>query len=354
MQKVIKSKNLLFELKEIFSLAQAKKILLVCDSVISFLPLENILTNPSFNFIFFDKVLPNPTVEIVSLATETYLTNNCDAILAIGGGSVIDVAKSMKNNLIKTKHQTPILIALPTTAGTGSESTKFAVIYDNGKKLSIENEQIIPDYALLVPEFLKNLPTYQKKCTVFDALAQAIESLWSVNSTEESSAYAKKAIELLVPTISSYVLENKYLEEVSLAANFAGRAINISKTTAPHAMSYKLTDIYGFPHGHAVALCLPKVWRFMTEHPEKIADTRGKDYIKKIFLTIAKYLNKRNESEAIDYIESLINLFDFERPRISNEDLDVLVNSVNIDRLSNNPIKLEKDDLKMLYLQISK
>ena len=120
------------------------------------------------------------------------------------------------------------------------------------------------------------------------------------------------------------------------AANYAGKAINITTTTAPHAMSYKLTSLYGLPHGHAVALCLPKVWRYMGN-----------------FENIANMFGKSNSEEAIMFFERMLN--DLEILPTENAtaaDLDILVNSVNTQRLGNNPVRLDKDTIKILYKEI--
>ena len=100
------------------------------------------------------------------------------------------------------------LIAVPTTAGTGSESTCHAVIYYEGEKQSISHTSIIPNYAILEPSVLETLPVYQKKCTMLDALCQAIESWWSVNSTEESKEYSRKAILAIKENWEEYIFKN--------------------------------------------------------------------------------------------------------------------------------------------------
>ena len=113
---------------------------------------------------------------------------------------------------------------------------------------------------------LKTLPIYQKKSTMMDALCHSIESYWSVNSTEESNKYSKQAIQTILENKDAY-LANKDLGNANMlkAAYLAGKAINITQTTAGHAMSYKLTSLYGIAHGHAVAICISKLWEYMLE-----------------------------------------------------------------------------------------
>lgn len=353
MQKIIVTNDLKKEIFDITLKENISKYMLVCGKSIALLGIDDLLNDANFNHQIFSGVSPNPTTLIVEDAVRTYKNNKCDAILAIGGGSPIDVAKGVKDLLVLEKN-VPKFIAVPTTAGSGAESTSVAVIYKDGVKMSVGGDILLPDYAILVPKFLMGLPKYQKKCTVFDALAQAIESLWSVSSTDKSKEYARKAIKLIVPHVMEYINENKHLEEISLGANYAGRAINISRTTAPHAMSYKLTTLYNLPHGHSVALSLPIVWEFMINNIEKCIDTRGVDCLKNIFQEIATLLGYQNIDEAIKYIHNLIKVFDLKAPNILPEELDALVNSVDVERLGNTPVAITKADLNELYKMISK
>jgi alcohol dehydrogenase class IV len=228
-------------------------------------------------------------------------------------------------------------MAVPTTSGTGSEATHFAVIYKSGEKHSIADERLLPDYVVLQPDPLKTLPLYQKKCTMLDALCQAIESWWSKQATPESKEYSQKAIKLITSNMKSYLKnEDKGNKKMLAASNLAGKAINITTTTAPHAMSYKLTSMYGLPHGHAVAICLPKVWRYM-----------------KSFDDIANALGKRDYKEAVSYFEKLLKSLEISPPgNVSEDDLDILANSVNTQRLNNNPVRLDKDTIRTLYKEI--
>ena len=175
-------------LKEVSS----KRYMLVHDPSFHHLPVKDYV-KPD---VVFDDFTSNPLYEQVCKGVELFNAHHCDAIIAVGGGSTIDVAKCIKlyckmdptmNYLQQEYRDSGVpLIAIPTTAGTGSESTRYAVIYYEGKKQSVTHESIIPTYAILEPRLLKTLPLYQKKCTMLDAMCQCIESLWSVNSTDES------------------------------------------------------------------------------------------------------------------------------------------------------------------------
>ena len=311
-----------------FDILKDKKTLLVCDNAYDFFGIEL-----SCEFVRFSDFKPNPLYEDVKSGAKVLRKSKCDFILAIGGGSSIDTAKSIK---FYNGVDVP-LMAVPTTSGTGSESTHFAAIYKNGEKRSIADERLLPEYVVLQPDTLKTLPVYQKKCTMLDALCQAIESWWSKKATPYSIRYCKKAIELILDNMNGFLHnEDECNKNMLIASNIAGQAINFTTTTAPHAMSYKLTSLYGLPHGHAVAICLPKVWRYM-----------------KNFDDIAKALGKQDHEEGALYFEQLLKELEILPPQnINDGDLEILTNSVNAQRLRNNPIRLDKKTIKILYKEI--
>ena len=281
----------------------------------------------------FSGFTSNPRYEDVISGVEILKMNNCNFIVAIGGGSCIDAAKCIKYNSFL---DIPIM-AVPTTSGTGSEATHFAAIYVNGEKQSIADDKLLPEYVILQPDMLKTLPLYQKKCTMLDAFCQAIESWWSKKVTPESMEYSQKSIKLILDNMESYLInEDEGNMNMLIASNLAGKAINITTTTAPHAMSYKMTSLYGLPHGHAVALCLPKVWRYMKNYDD-----------------IAKALGKQNYEEAVLFFEQLLQTLQILPPENANiDDLDILTNSVNTQRLDNNPVRLERNTIRALFKEI--
>ena len=348
--------------KILFGIDKLKEIagsnyMLVCDSSFPYLSIKD-----SFNTaVRFDGFTPNPLYEQVVTGIELFKSKKCEKIVAVGGGSTIDVAKCIKlfcnmdpniNYLSQEKKESLIpLIAVPTTAGTGSESTRHAVIYYNGEKQSVSHPSIVPDYAILEPKVLETLPLYQKKCTMLDALCQGIESWWSVNSTPESIEYAMLAVDKIVANQKEYIENNSATAaaEIMLAANYSGRAINITATTAPHAMSYKLTKEYNIPHGHAVAVCLPLVWEYMLSHINDCIDPRGSGYLLNVLSEIDKHIS-------LSQFCKLLNSLEIAPPLFVGDDsiYDMLAASVNPLRLKNNPVKLDYDILRSMYMRIVK
>ena len=373
MQQII---NGIANLPNILKEVGCKKLFLVIDSSYPFLNIKDAIEAlPVEEKVKFSDFTPNPLYEQVCNGIELLKSSHCDTILAVGGGSAIDVAKCIKLAVLAEEGNASIIpplvsqrlpidgakipfIAIPTTAGTGSESTHNAVMYYEGAKQTVTNDGVLPDYALLEPSVLKTLPLYQKKCTMMDALCQGIESWWSVNSTEESYEYSRKTVELIMANWRKYIFENddEAAEQIMLAANYGGRAINITQTTAPHAMSYKITSLYKLPHGHAVAICLPEVWKYMIEHPEECVDSRGKEYLHGIFNLIAESMECKNPDMAIALFRQMMKEMELSNPT-SNErekDLDVLANSVNPVRLKNNPVALDTQSILYLYDKILK
>lgn len=371
MQKII---NGIAQLPTILKEVSCEKLFLVVDSSYSFLNIRDAIEElPVKERVMFSDFTPNPLYEQVCNGIELLKSSNCDTILAVGGGSAIDVAKCIKLAVLAKEGNAAIIpplvstrvacdgynlpfIAIPTTAGTGSESTHNAVMYYEGAKQTVTNDGVLPDYAILEPSVLKTLPLYQKKCTMMDALCQGIESWWSVNSTEESYEYSRKAIELIMANWRKYIFENddEAAVQIMLGANYGGRAINITQTTAAHAMSYKITSLYKLPHGHAVAVCLPVIWEYMIDNTNKCIDVRGQKYLIKIFDEISNALGCKNSKESIAMIRQMMHEIKLASPCSNKreDELKVLAESVNLIRLKNNPVELSNSIIQILYDKI--
>lgn len=348
------------------ALKDSSKVLLVCDNSFPFLSIKENIENMDIPYVKFDSFTSNPLYEDVCKGVDIYQITKCDSILAVGGGSCIDVAKCIKLFCQMNKGQIYLeqvykesdvkIIAVPTTAGTGSESTRYAVIYYKGEKQSVTHDSIIPNIVILEPQVLKTLPLYQKKCTLLDALCQGIESWWSVNSNDISKQFSKQAIEIIMCWWHEYIFENtsESAKQIMMAANYAGRAINITQTTAAHAFSYKLTSLYKLPHGHAVAICLPVIWAYMISHGDKCLDSRGSDYLKGVFVDISYAMGCKTPSDAVRLFCQMMSEMEMKKPVPSclTEELDILVHSVNPIRLKNNPVELDEQTIMGIYKEV--
>ena len=260
MRQIIVTEKFREAIREIETKRELKRMMLVCDRSFWELPTCREYDSQEVIACTFNGFSSNPKKEEILRGVERFLGRGCDSLLAVGGGSCIDTAKCIRHF---SKKQVP-LIAVPTTAGTGSESTMFAVCYVHDEKQSISGDDMLPDYAFLDARNLRTLPLYQKKCTVADALCQAVESCWSVRRTEESRVLAEAAIrDILAFAYGYFHGDDQCAEAMMQAANRSGRAICISQTTAAHAMSYKMTSLYRLPHGRAAFVSLPYVWEYM-------------------------------------------------------------------------------------------
>ena len=346
-----------------------KKVLLVCDGSIRFLEdFNKKLNNLTTPIVRFSDFQPNPLYESVVKGVEVFRTETCDSIIAVGGGSAIDVAKCIKlySNLPGNGTEGSWLkaeiipndisfLAMPTTAGTGSEATRYAVIYYEGAKQSITSESFIPETVLMDPNALKTLPLYQKKATMCDALCHAIESFWSVNSTDESKKYSRAAIQGVIEHMDGYLNNTEEGRAGMLrAANTAGKAINITQTTAGHAMCYKITSLFGSAHGHAAILCDRVLFPWMIENTDKCIDPRGEEYLKQTLDGIGVAMGCTDAKSGADKLIEIFERLGLEIPEASAEHYEELKTSVNPVRLKNHPIALNVETIDKLYHEVLK
>ena len=336
--------------------------LVVADPFLSRCGLEALL-GPG-DWPTFSGYSPNPTYGQVLDAVRAYREGGCDSVVSVGGGSAMDVAKCVKlwagmpgdgsgrdgGNPRYCDVEPPFSdvahVAVPTTAGTGSESTHFAVVYVDGEKRSVAADCLQPDTALLVPGLLEGLPDYQRRSTMLDALCQAIESHWSVASSPESRAYSSRAIPMVMGCWEAYLAgDSGAAAAMHVAANLAGRAINLTTTTLAHAMSYKLTSLYGLAHGHAVALCMPFAWRMLLER----GDEKTRDLLREVDTLVTGDGGAALGSGLAEF-EWLVSRLDLPAFAGATEaDLNLLVRSVNPQRMGNYPVELTVNEFRKAY-----
>ena len=200
---------------------------------------------------------------------------------------------------------------------------------------------------------LKTLPLYQKKATMMDALCHAVESFWSVNSTEESKKYSKAAIEGVLANMEGYLNNTESGNAgMLLSAHTAGKAINITQTTAGHAMCYKITSLFRVAHGHAAVLCDRVLFPWMIKNTDKCIDSRGEKYLQETFLQIASAMGCNTPETAAKKLNDIFNSLEFKVPAATAEQFEILKNSVNPVRLKNHPVALDVSTIDALYHEI--
>lgn len=350
--------------------AGAKCVMLVCGRSICRQRIDEYLkavpARLGVKIVRFSDFVPNPQYESVVKGVELFRVEGCDAIVAVGGGSAMDVAKCIKlysslpgdgaRGDWLTRPIVPNAIpflAVPTTAGTGSEATRFAVIYYGGKKQSVSDRSCIPDTVLLDSGMLATLPLYQKKATMMDALCHAVEAFWSVNSTEESKEFSRIAIRGVLENMDGYLTGiGRNLSGMLHAAHTAGRAIDIAQTTAGHAMCYKITGFFGCAHGHAAALCDRILFPWMIGNTGKCSDPRGEAYLKKTLDELGRALGGMDGESGAKILTAVFDKLELAIPAATDAQYEELKTSVNASRLKNHPIALDEAAIDKLYHDI--
>lgn len=334
-------------------------------------PLEQELAKKNYNYAVYDETRQNPTTDMVMDALSLYKNNKCDFIIAFGGGSPMDCAKAvgaclarpgtdLKNmaGILKVIKRTPTIIAVPTTAGTGSETTLAAVIVDSKTRLKyvINDFPLIPSYAVLDPSVIHTLPQNIAAATGMDALTHAIEAYIGRSTTKGTRADAEKAVKLIFENIEKSSAHESAGAEKSMliASHLAGRAFTRSYVGYIHAVSHSLSGQYNMPHGLTNAILLPivlemyggAVYRKLAKlarianigNPKSDDAELAKAFIKEIYA-----LNNRLG------IPDRIN-------GIKEEDIDLL--SSHADKEANPlypvPVLWDKDELKEIYRKAGK
>jgi phosphonate metabolism-associated iron-containing alcohol dehydrogenase len=306
-----------------------------------------------------DTVNANPSISEISNYINSIKNIKCDTLVAIGGGSVIDVAKSL--SVLNDPSQESILdilkigdmdlrkhldvIAIPTTAGTGAEVTPFATIWDdkNKKKYSLGSSELYPTNAIIFPEFSLTLDQEQTAFTGLDALSHCFESLWNKNATPFTKSIAFHAIDTILDTLAK-LLENlnniEYRTKMSWASCMGGLCINQTKTALAHSISYPLTSHLGIPHGLASGVFLPEILNFNLDN-----DSSGR--MKEIY---SKLSNTESLSERLNYLYQILNQHSlFQMIKDNKSKIYSLVNQmINPSRSINNIVDANHSDIRTI------
>lgn len=361
----------LSNVKDIISRTEIKKIFLITGKASYtssgaeeyFKSLES-----TADILIFNDFAKLTLYEDVLKGIKIYRKFNPDLVIAVGGGSVIDMAKSI--NILAAQKDSPDsiiageknisksskdLVAIPTTAGSGSEATHFAVIYKDGLKYSLSSKYILPKFSIIDPELTFSLPKNVAVAGALDALSQSVESFWSNKSTEESKLYAKEALSLILDNIV-LAIENKdklAMENLSLAAHKAGKAINISKTTACHAFSYGLSYHFGVPHGNAVSIFLPSIYMYNSLVDDRSCnDSRGVEYVNSVFKDLNELFGNHNSEDTVTTIKDLLKKFGINNLGdlgVEESRVEFLAKQVNTERLGTNPRLISESDILDLF-----
>jgi len=277
----------------------------------------------AFNVVRFSDISINPTLEDLEVGVQALRADNFDAVVAVGGGSVMDFAKAIAvlarqpadpaayvcKGVTIARPRRVLLALCPTTAGTGSEVTRFSAIFASGRKRSLDHPWVRADYAFVEPDLCLSMSKQLSAVTAMDALCQAIESHWSIRSTYKSRALAAWAIRLILQHANEELCPDDVVQTTAMcqAALMSGQAIDITRTTACHAVSYSLMQLFGVPHGLACALTLRGFLRYNAAVVEDdVRDARGVSFVRHAIRETLDLFGADTVDEACDLIEALM------------------------------------------------
>lgn len=355
---------------------KCKTIFFVTDKVIRGLgltsALEATLKSGGLNVVIFDGVMPNPTISLIEKGKDDFIKNNCDCIIALGGGSVIDTAKAVgarvvkpnlsvrgMKGLLKIRKKLPTFVAIPTTAGTGSETTLAAVITDDEShyKYAINDFSLIPHYALLDYNLTLGLNANITYTTGMDALTHSIEAFIGRSTTKQTREAALQSCKLIYENLNEVVKNptNADARQNMLKASYlAGVAFTQSYVGYVHAIAHSLGGKYGVAHGLANSIILPVVLReFGASASKKLAK-------------IARYIGLSEQSatdevaaeQLISYIEQSNK--DFGLPnyisQLKQEDIDALAKVADKEANPLYPVPklMDRNQLAEIYKKLLK
>lgn len=268
------------EIPEILKKERISKPLIITDQTLSSIGatdgLQKALTENKIHYALFDGAFPNPTTALARQTAAYYQENHCDGLIAFGGGSPMDLTKAVGvmqarpdksleqlAGILKVRRKLPVLIAIPTTAGTGSETTLAAVLInaDTRHKFTINDFPLIPAYAILDPSTIHTLPVSIAAATGLDALTHAVEAYIGRSTTRQTRVDAEKAVKLIFENFDAAVCHESITAESAMlkASHYAGRAFTRSYVGYIHAVSHSLSGQYNLPHGWTNAVLLPLI-----------------------------------------------------------------------------------------------
>ena len=354
--------------------AGGRKVLIVTDETLNKLgftkKVEEKLQKRDMQFAIFDKILPNPTIKQIEEGLKVYLENDCDAIVAIGGGSVMDTAKMIgarvvrpntpvtgMQGLLKINKKLPPLCAIPTTAGTGSEATVAAVVTDDQthKKYPINDFCLIPHFALLDEQLTLGLGKFTTATTGMDALTHAVEAYIGRSTTKYTRKACLDAIKLIYNNlVQAYDNgKNDYARANMLEASYlAGVAFTRSYVGYVHAIAHSLGGKYNTPHGYANAVILPLM-----------LETYGASVHKKL-AEIARYIGLAQKEEKdeqasrkfVDWIKELNAHFAIPETfeELQEKDIEILAKQANKEANPLYPVPrlMDREELEHVYQKL--
>lgn len=296
------------------------KVLIITDPFMAQSSMFNLVTDPlkraNKEFEIFKDVVPDPPIEKISEGVKKMLEYKPDVLVAVGGGSAIDSSKSIREFALRVEPYAEVgLIAIPTTSGTGSEVTSFAVVSDPKEKMKypLVSEHLTPDEAILDAELVKSVPPAITADTGMDVFTHALEACVSTNRSDFTNALAEKAIEICgVFLLRAYLDGNDThaRQKMHSASCLAGLAFNTASLGLNHGMAHQLGATFHIPHGRANAMLLPHIIEFNSDINKH--SKSQKEYLPavKCYATVAQILGLSSYNKIMT-VRSLVNWVQF-------------------------------------------
>ena len=297
-----------------------KKVLVITDPFIANSSMIKLVTNPldqgHKEYEIFNDVVPDPPLEKIAKGVDKLLEYRPDAIVAVGGGSAIDSSKSIREFALRIDHYAEVgLIAIPTTSGTGSEVTSFAVVTDPAEqvKYPLVSRDMMPDEAILDAELVKSVPPAITADTGMDVFTHALEACVSTQRNDFSTALAEKAIEICgVFLLRAYLDGNDThaRQKMHVASCLAGLAFNSASLGLNHGMAHQLGATFHIPHGRANAMLLPHIIEFNSDINQH--SKSRKEYLPAVkkYATVSQILGLSSYNKIMT-VRSLVNWVQF-------------------------------------------
>lgn len=296
------------------------KVLIITDPFMAQSSMFNLVTDPlkraNKEFEIFKDVVPDPPIEKISEGVKKMLEYKPDVLVAVGGGSAIDSSKSIREFALRVEPYAEVgLIAIPTTSGTGSEVTSFAVVSDPKEKMKypLVSEHLTPDEAILDAELVKSVPPAITADTGMDVFTHALEACVSTNRSDFTNALAEKAIEICgVFLLRAYLDGNDThaRQKMHSASCLAGLAFNTASLGLNHGMAHQLGATFHIPHGRANAMLLPHIIEFNSDINKH--SKSQKEYLPAVkrYATVAQILGLSSYNKIMT-VRSLVNWVQF-------------------------------------------
>lgn len=351
-----------------------KKVLIVTDQgIVDAGLLENLLlslNDENIIYFIYKGTVANPTTDNIKEAVNVYKEQNCEALIGFGGGSAIDCAKGVgiaaaKNTtdfnkfkgLLKVRKELPYLVAVPTTAGTGSEVTIAAVITDseNHTKYPIIDTKLMPDVAVLDPELLLGLPQHMTAYSGMDALTHAVEAYTNRSNTKQTKMLSEEAVELIYDNLYISYMNGENIQartNMQRASYFAGKAFTRAYVGNVHAMAHALGAQYNLQHGQTNAIILPYV---LEEYGEAVYEPLAHlgDLAKVTEAGDSKEVKAKKFIESIKELNEKMNI-GTKIPELQDKDLNTLVKAAysEANPLYPVPVMFSKDDFRKMFKKL--